>query len=122
MQKKTVNQVVRFEVPGIAVPKARHRNGIGRNFTPVKTKAYERTVGMLAKKEMIDVGSCIARGPIRLSVDVFYSPPMSWPAKKKTQALEGLILPKTKKDLSNIVKSIEDGMNGIAYVDDNQVV
>lgn len=37
-------------------------------------------------------------------------------------AQEGLILPTTKPDSSNILKGVEDALNGVLYKDDSQIV
>ena len=42
--------------------------------------------------------------------------------KKHEAAYAGLIWPTTKPDVSNIVKGIEDALNGIWYKDDSQIV
>ena len=33
----------------------------------------------------------------------------------------GKIRPTTRPDVSNVIKSVEDGLNGIAYHDDSQI-
>lgn len=43
-------------------------------------------------------------------------------AKKRTEAASGLILPTTKPDMSNYIKSIEDALNGVLWHDDNATV
>ena len=37
------------------------------------------------------------------------------------KALNGLIWPATKPDLSNYIKMVEDAMTGVVYIDDNQI-
>lgn len=48
--------------------------------------------------------------------------PSSWPKTKKAQALAGTIRPTTKPDQDNVLKAIFDGLNGVAWRDDVQVV
>lgn len=89
-------------VPGRPVPKGRPRLGVrGRGvyvYTPPETVAYERTVGWCAKS----VFRQPLHGPVQLRVVLY---------------LRG----KRTPDLTNLVKSIEDGLNKIAYDDDAQV-
>ena len=57
--------------------------------------------------------------PVEVLVTAYIEPPKSW-SKKKRETAYGK--PHTKKpDADNIVKSVLDGLNGIAYNDDSQV-
>jgi crossover junction endodeoxyribonuclease RusA len=90
-----------FSVPGPAVPKARARSGRGgRHYTPARTRHYERTIGMLA----------------------LGTRPRSWPLDAE-YTLQVTVVPVNRRsfDASNVLKSIEDGMNRVAYHDDRQV-
>ena len=42
--------------------------------------------------------------------------------KKRQQMLAGLIRPTKKPDLDNVIKSILDALNKVAYHDDTQIV
>jgi Holliday junction resolvase RusA-like endonuclease len=59
--------------------------------------------------------------PISLTIRATFKPPKSYSNKKRLLALEGKYRAK-KPDSSNIIKGVEDALNGIAYKDDNQVV
>lgn len=48
--------------------------------------------------------------------------PGSWSKKKRAAALEGSIRPTGKPDCSNMVKLVEDALNGVAWRDDSQIV
>jgi len=58
---------------------------------------------------------------VHLIVEAVLPIPASWSKSKRTAALLGGIRPKGKPDLSNIVKAIEDGCNGVIYMDDSQI-
>lgn len=61
-------------------------------------------------------------GKIGLMVIAYYPIPESWSKKKKAAALAGEIAPvKAKPDLSNVIKHIEDVMEGIFFVNDKQI-
>jgi Holliday junction resolvase RusA-like endonuclease len=60
-------------------------------------------------------------GPIGLNLLVLVAVPESWPKRKKLAASIGDIEPMTKPDLSNIVKHVEDVMQGMFFVDDRQI-
>jgi Holliday junction resolvase RusA-like endonuclease len=48
--------------------------------------------------------------------------PQSWSRRKRADAIADKIRPKTKPDVSNILKGIEDALNGVWYADDSQIV
>lgn len=86
-------------VEGQPIPKARPRVGKGHTHTPEKTRDYEARVGWAAR----------AAGVLPFTGDVRIT--LTFLRKGKRRA-----------DLDNMVKSCVDGMNGIAYEDDKQVV
>lgn len=92
--------IVAFTVPGLPVPKKRPKvttvNGYARAYTPKETKEYERDVSWTAK------ANC----------------------KRK---FEGLVVVTLRffgveADWDNLAKAVCDGMNGIVYNDDRQIV
>lgn len=100
-------------MPGQPVPKARARvTKDGHAFTPAKTKAYSDLVGVLCRVAAWQTGPL--DGPVALSVNFIVKPPAKMPS--------GRTLPTTKPDIDNLIKAIMDGMNGIAWHDDAQVV
>ncbi len=112
---------VMFKIYGEPVAKGRPRfTRQGRAYTPAKTKNYEDEVGMMAKAAM---GSS---DPLETPVSVFVYVTMPVPqsySKKRTEAcLSGSERPAKKPDLDNCVKAVTDGMNGIVYKDDSQIV
>lgn len=118
--------MIRFTIPGPAVPQGRPRlTTRGRYphaYDPQESRRYKLLVGMAARSAMIEQGIAPMDGPVMLCVQEFRAIPQSWSRKKREAALEGSIFPTTKPDMSNIVKGIEDAMNGIVWHDDSQVV
>lgn len=55
-------------------------------------------------------------------IDVMMSIPPSYTKKWHTECISGIERPNKKPDIDNIAKSIMDGLNGVAYEDDKQVV
>lgn len=113
-----------FFIPVVPVGKARARTvrqgGKVRTFTPSKTKAFEKCIAMHGKAYMQHRD--ILTGPVCLTMHIRCKVPESWSHKRKTAALNQEIVPTTKPDTSNIVKAVEDALNGVLYVDDNQIV
>lgn len=110
------------------VSKARARSrivdlGDGRRFvshyTPAQTRAFEHAV---AVQSLAAWRRGPTRFPVRVEINAYVAIPASWPIWRAEAAVNGRILPTGKPDSDNITKSILDGMNGIVYVDDAQVV
>lgn len=117
---KTVN----FIVPGIPVAKGRARSfiraGHVAHYTPEPTARYENLVRLEAKRAM---GSWEPmQGAVELVLRLYMPIPASWSKKKRKEAVEGTLRPTTKPDCSNVLKAIEDAMNGVVFADDKQVV
>jgi Holliday junction resolvase RusA-like endonuclease len=62
------------------------------------------------------------QGPLSLEVKAYLPIPKSKPKKWQAAALSGEIRPTTKPDCSNLIKNLEDIMNGVFIGDDRQVV
>lgn len=110
-----------FTVPGDPVPKARPRINTTshRAYTPVKTKKFEELVKI---EYLRSNGKKTETGAVVLGV--LFKMPIPVKTKKVDvkKMISGKILPTKRPDLDNLVKSILDGLNGVAYLDDNQVV
>ena len=115
---------ITFTIPGPAVgkgrPKAARRGNFITMYTPEKTASYESMVKVLAQDAMN--GEPPTKSPCTLIMTIEVSVPASWSDKKTKLALSGLIFPTTKPDLDNVLKTVCDAMNGIAYDDDKQIV
>ncbi len=116
--------IVAFTVPGTPVAKGRARsfvrNGHVAHYTPERTANYENLVKLVAQQAM--VGKELFTCPVLMKIDLFVSIPVSWSKKKQKAALSGEVMPDKRPDLSNVLKSIEDALNGIVYQDDKQIV
>ena len=103
-------------VSGQPKSKGRPRFARGRAYTPASTLQYERLVAAAARE--------VIAQPIAVNVQVdiiaVYRIPKSWPKAQQAAAARGDIMP-TRPDIDNVIKIILDGMNGAAYLDDEQV-
>ena len=87
-------------IPGPPVPCGRPRLSLdGHAYMPDRTRKYERSVRHFAKAAFPSP----IEGPVRLTA-VFYCHN------------------RQRRDVDNLLKSIMDGINGIAFADDSQVV
>lgn len=113
---------IRFTVPGPPRGKGRPRfvstpRG-GRTYTDAQTASYENLVKMCARA----AGAEIIDGPVEMRIAVYLPIPQSAPKKRQAAMLSGAECPTKKPDLSNVLKSIEDALNLIAYRDDAAIV
>ena len=114
---------VTFHLDIEPVPKGRPRfskvGGFVRSYTPKKTSDYETQVKAIAQ-------SVMAREPLETPLAAFLyfrlPIPKSYPKKRIQACLEGLERPIKKPDLDNLAKSVLDGLNGVVYKDDSQLV
>jgi Holliday junction resolvase RusA-like endonuclease len=116
--------MVTFKVEGNPVGKQRARYAKRGNFvqtyTPEKTRTYETLIKDVAKQAM--GSSEPLETPVNLYLYIRVLIPKSC-TKKRLEAIQnGSEKPIKKPDSSNILKSVEDGMNGVVYKDDSQIV
>lgn len=117
---------MRFEFDISPVEQARPRatrfgKGI-RLYDPKKVTVFKRKLGMLAKQQMLDRGLEPLDGPLEVQMK-FYRPVQASVSKKeRARRLSGVHRPTVKPDLSNYIKALEDGLNGIIWIDDNRIV
>lgn len=105
-------------IPGKPKGKQRPRVVRGHAFTPQETKDYELMIANLCRAmhgRMID-------GYVKVFIKAVYLVPKSYAKKRKEQIMRKEILPAIKPDIDNIIKIVLDGLNGVAYKDDAQVI
>ncbi len=61
-------------------------------------------------------------GNVRVNIKAYYKIPKATTKEKRGLIERGLLKPAVKPDIDNVIKAILDGLNGVAYHDDNQVV
>lgn len=107
-----LRDALKFVFGGEPVAKARPRfnSRTGAVYTHDKTKTYEEFLKLSAHAQMR--GKKPLEGAICAEIMAFFKP-----AKRETRDY-----PTKKPDIDNIIKSVLDGLNGIAYADDKQVV
>ena len=119
-------QKLKFEVPGSPIGQGRPKfstiNGHAVAYDPEKSRNYKAYVKLLATQAMKEQGFTMIDGPCCLDILACFEVPKSKSKKFREAALNGLERPTKKPDLSNIVKGIEDALNGLAYKDDSSIV
>lgn len=114
--------IIQITIPGepVAQGRARYttRSGFVRTYDPKKSADYKSYVRAIANQ----VDTRPLEGPLVMKVLIYRQIPKSWTKKKQAAALAGTVKPSIKPDCSNYLKGIEDALNGIAYIDDSQLV
>lgn len=101
--------VLRFDI--LPQPKERprfaRRGDFVQTFTAKKTANFEKTIALMAGVQMRGMAALTA--PLQAGVIFKFKKP------KKTK------LHSPGKDIDNLIKSLLDSLNGIAYADDKQI-
>lgn len=108
---------MRFEFNIEPVEQARPRavrfgKGV-RMYDPKKVAVFKRQLGMLAKQQMLDRGLEPFDGPLEVRMEFYRPVQASLSKKERARRLSGVHRPTVKPDLSNYIKALEDGLNGI---------
>ena len=96
-----------------AKQRPRFNRTTGRAYTAEKTRKFENAVKALAKEHISEP----LNGAVSLSI-VFVAPRLKAEPKSQTERKYKTSRP----DLSNMIKSLEDGLQGALFHDDAQVV
>ncbi len=103
------------EVVGKQRARTVRANGVTRSFTPKKTVDFERAIRD-AWIDQVGLDWAEFSGPVHVYVayerELAKSNPKFWSGREDTG----------KPDLDNVVKSVLDALNGVAFADDSQVV
>ena len=113
--------MIELTIPGEPVPQARPRmTKTGHTYTPQKSRQYKEYIRLIAAAYM--AGRKPLEGPLCLSVRAYRSIPKSGTKQWHKDAAAGDERPVTKPDLDNYIKAVQDGLNGIVWQDDSQIV
>lgn len=111
---------VYFAILGSPTGKARPRVTRYGTYTPEKTRAYEALV-RLRFREVAPEWELL-RGPVAVTIEAVFSAPPRCTKKQRAAILRGEEEPLKKPDIDNIAKIVLDALNGVAWVDDKQIV
>lgn len=116
--------MMQFHIDGEPVPKGRpkftSRAGFMRTYTPRKTVDYELAVKAAAQAAMGPTD--LLETPVGVYLYMRLPIPKSHSKKRREACLSGQEKPIKKPDIDNLAKSILDGMNGVVWKDDSQIV
>lgn len=92
---------------------------IRRGVTPEKTVNYETLI-----RELFAVKYPAFQpleGPLQLEVEAFLSIPKSVSRKKRTAMIQGVVIPEKRPDFDNLLKTVADALQGVAFRNDSQI-
>ena len=116
--------MVNFMVEGTPVPKGRprfaRRGKFVSTYSPKTTVDYETKVSEAARLAM--GSSEPLQTPVGAYIYITLPIPASYSKKRIQACLSGQERPTKKSDIDNFCKAVFDGMNGIVFLDDSQVV
>ena len=123
MQQDKPQLPIRIVVMGVPIAKARprFRRKTGHTYTKKETRVYESKVRDCALAVMKNLKLETIDKACAVSVVAHVPIPSSWSAKKKLRANLQEILPITKPDGDNYLKSAVDGCSGLIFKDDNLI-
>lgn len=109
-----------FTIPGYPRGKSRPRfvrmGKYVRTYQPKEDEEREKAIKAAYLKAFGNIGPY--SGPVAISMEVVYTVPPSRPKREKLSPGPKV----TKPDLDNVVKSVLDGLNKVAYTDDAHVI
>lgn len=108
--------VIKGEIQTKQRPRATMRNGYATVYTPKDTINYENYVKSEYQRQCDE---WLGDSPLNVSIDFHFKAPKDI---EKLIELDYNILCVNHKDLDNLGKVILDALNGIAFVDDKQVI
>ena len=116
--------MVKFTVFGEARGKGRPRfSKVGRyvrTYTDEMTINYETLVKLSYLESNCE--SFLNGEPLKSKITIYQQIPKSVSKKKYQKMLDREIAPTKKPDIDNVLKSLFDGLNGVAFKDDTQIV
>ena len=108
------------QVSGKGRPRFARQGTFVKTYTDAKTLTYEKSIQTYAKQAMGSTSPLI--GAVAAYLHIGIPIPPSYSKTRQIACIEGVERPTKKPDIDNIVKAVLDGMNGIVYLDDKQVV
>jgi Holliday junction resolvase RusA-like endonuclease len=116
--------MLQFHIDAEPVPKGRPKfsqvGGFMRAYTPKKTSDYESIVRATAQQAMGPTD--LLETAVGVYLYIRLPIPKSHSKKRREACLSGQEKPIKKPDIDNLAKSILDGMNGVIWKDDSQIV
>ena len=116
----SIELVIEGEPIGKGRPRVTSKGHFAHAYTPSKTKNYEKLIqnSYLSNYTYNDM----LQGPIKAEITAYFSIPNSLSKRKQKVLLNNLEKHTKKPDIDNVVKSVFDALNNLAFEDDSYIV
>lgn len=111
--------VFKIEPVEQARPRATRMGRGIRLYDPKKVSVYKKQLAMMCK---FQYKQAPLAGPLKVEMNFFRHVQSSVSKKERKLRLSGSHRPVVKPDTDNYIKSTLDGLNGLLWEDDNQIV
>lgn len=110
-----------FEIEPVeqARPRATRMGRGIRLYDPKKVSVYKKQLAMMCR---FQYKQAPLSGPLKVEIKFFRHVQSSVSKKERNLRLSGSHRPVVKPDTDNYIKSTLDGLNGLLWEDDNQIV
>lgn len=119
-------KMLKIVIPGSPIGQGRPKfstiNGHPKAYDPEKSRNYKAYVKLLAVQAMKEQGFEMIDGACAVIIQAYFEVPKSKSKKFREAALLDQVRPTKKPDADNIVKAIQDALNGLVYKDDACIV
>lgn len=92
----------------------------GRAYKTTEAKAYEQAIAIAYK--VAATGRQPENGPVGVRIRAGYPIPISDSKRVRAEKVTGQLRVTKKPDIDNVAKAVLDALNGIAWLDDRQVI
>lgn len=110
------------EIRGKGRPRFRKIGNFVSTYTPTETRDYEMSIKESFLVECADSERFFNGEQLVMELQIYQAIPKSVSKKKAQEMLEDKVKPTKKPDIDNILKSVCDSLNKVAYTDDTQIV
>lgn len=110
------------EIRGKGRPRFRKIGNFVSTYTPTETRDYEMSIKESFLVECADSERYFNGEQLAMELQIYQAIPKSVSKKKAQEMLEDKVKPTKKPDIDNILKSVCDALNKVAYTDDTQIV
>jgi Holliday junction resolvase RusA-like endonuclease len=91
-------------------------------YDPAPVKAFKRRVGAEATKQLAELGQTASDKAMSVVIRFYRPLQKSLSKPEAARRANEIKLPTVKPDVDNYVKSFLDGLNGVIWQDDSQIV